>query len=209
MTRHSVFIVMIGVIFCAAIFAATHEYVGTLERFTGSGAKIETQDPEHRGTTRVSRGQKLFFPFVLRTGDSRSHFRLRDGTYCEAGEKTSVTLEKASLVAPKEVVLRFNYGALRVTSPYASVSQSVAVKSTNVFIYMNEPSDFFMVQAAGSRDLQIAVVYGKITLQNIITNERVEAIQGMNLFVRVSGAIESVGEVDAKMLQSLKGRTHT
>ena len=190
--------------------------VGIVEKISGPSF-VQHPDSSAKSTTSV--GLRAFEGDKFYTSRSRIHIRYKDGTYIEMGSDSEFGLEKMRFKAPNQIsvnkasdqfdesVFRFGQGIVRITAPDVHATEHFVVKTSHAIIKATGPTDFYLIQLAGERDLTIKVSRGKIQLMNAITNEWMDVPANSGAYLKISGLVNSAGSFNEDQLNFLKQRT--
>lgn len=190
--------------------------IGIVEKMTGPGHVGRGGN----GRTSISIGLRVFeFDKLITEDQSRMHVRYKDGTYVELGASSQFQVErirfKAQNLLPAnkpedqfdESVFRFVQGIVRVTAPDIHALEHFVVKTPGAVVKVTGPSDFYLVQLPGDRELTVRVAKGKVELMNTITNELMPVPQGTGAYQKVSGVVSGAGPFTEEQVSFLKSRT--
>lgn len=167
----------------------------------------------------ISLGLRVFENDALVTDHSRLHVRYKEGTYVELGEGSYFLVERVRFKPANplpvnkaadqfdESVFRFSHGIIRVTAPDVHLLEHFTIKTANGLIRVTGPSDFFLIQLEGDRDIAIRVVRGKVEVTNVVTNEQVTVPEGSGVSLKVTGLISETERLSEEQLNFLKSRT--
>lgn len=191
--------------------------IGIVERMTGP---CHVTRAGTKGRNSISIGLRAFENDILITEElSRMHVRYKDGTYVELGAGTAYQVERIRFKPPNllpsnkpqdqfdETVFRFHHGLARVTAPDVHALEHFVIKTPSSVIRATGPSDFYLVQLEGDRDLTVRVAKGKIEVFNLVTNESLPVPEGQGAYVKASGVVSKAGTFTGEQLAFLKSRT--
>lgn len=134
--------------------------------------------------------------------------KYKDEIQVEIGAQSSFECERirAAPFAP-ESIYRFLYGLVHVQAEKFQSKHGVHVKTVNGLIRILSPSDLYLLQNPGQKDLSLLLANGKIEVTHLLTQSKVSADAPATLVLTLAGSIEKKAALDATVLEEFKKQT--
>lgn len=179
--------------------------ISTLERMGKDGRETSST---------IVLGDVLIEKDVLKTARSRVHTHFADQTDVFLGEETVFSVERMRFgkanpfrLEADECVFRFDQGLLRIAINQILPNERFILKTPSAVIHTSVPSELYLFQLKGMKDLTVKVVRGTVKIYNVVSGEHASVTERTGAIIRSTGTVSIQGPVSESLLNFLKMRT--